>query len=63
MNIKKINKIAQDNKKSLEGVEGFKRIAELLDIADENELNDDDTNKLIDAFEELGVKISFGIPC
>jgi hypothetical protein len=60
MNIKKI---AQENKERLESVEGFKRIAKLQDIADENELNDDDTNKLIDAFEELGVKISFGIPC
>lgn len=60
MNIKKI---AQENKERLESVEGFKRIAELLDIADENKLNDDNTNKLIDAFEELGVKICFGTGC
>ena len=60
MNIKKI---AQKNKERLESVEGFKRIAELLDIADENKLNDDHINDLIDVFEELNIKISFGIPC
>lgn len=59
MDINKINKIAQDNEKKLESVKGFKRISELLDIADENKLNDDDTINLIDAFEKLGVKICF----
>lgn len=64
MNINKINKIAQDNiahddKKNLKSAKGFKRIDLLLDIVNKKNLNDKDTNKLIDAFEKLGVKICF----
>jgi hypothetical protein len=61
MNINKIYIIAQKNKERLESVEGLKRIGKLIDIADENELNDEDTNKLVDCFEELGVETSFGV--
>jgi len=66
MNINKINKIAQDNiaqddEKNLKfkSVKGFKRIRLLIDVINENKLNDKDTNKLIDAFEKLGVEICF----
>ena len=54
-----IEQIAKANKYRLESKEGFVRAHELLDIAEENKLNEDDTNKLIDAFEKLGVEICF----
>lgn len=54
-----IEQIANDNKDRFKSKEGFARTNELLKIAKEKKLNEDDTNNPIDAFEELGVEICF----
>lgn len=58
-----IEQIARDNKDRLGSKEGYARVSDLLDLAGINNLNENETDKLADAFEKLGVKISFVIPC